>query len=53
MRLTPRRWPMWARLPLEVRKPDELSSLDGLILPGGESTTMLKFLERLGFFDDA
>jgi 5'-phosphate synthase pdxT subunit len=28
-----------------VRKPDELASLDGLVLPGGESTTMLKFLE--------
>ena len=26
-------------------------SLDGLILPGGESTTMLKFLEKLRFFD--
>lgn len=32
--------------PVEVRNPDELESLDGLILPGGESTTMLKFLER-------
>lgn len=37
--------------PVEVRKPDELASLDGLILPGGESTTMLKFLERHRFFD--
>jgi 5'-phosphate synthase pdxT subunit len=37
--------------PCEVRKPDELSSLDGLILPGGESTTMLKFLEKHGFFE--
>lgn len=32
-----------------VRKPDELASLDGLVLPGGESTTMLKFLEKDGF----
>jgi pyridoxal 5'-phosphate synthase pdxT subunit len=39
-------------LPIEVRKPDELANLDGLILPGGESTTMLKFLERRRFFDD-
>jgi len=39
-------------LPVEVRKPDELADLDGLILPGGESTTMLKFLERRRFFDD-
>lgn len=32
-----------------VRKPEELAGLDGLILPGGESTTFLKFLERDGF----
>lgn len=32
--------------PVEIRNPNELDSLDGLILPGGESTTMLKFLER-------
>lgn len=37
--------------PVEVRKPDELVGLDGLILPGGESTTMLRFLEKLRFFD--
>jgi 5'-phosphate synthase pdxT subunit len=37
--------------PVEVRSPDELTGLDGLILPGGESTTMLKFLERRGLFD--
>ncbi|MGA3333719.1 MAG: pyridoxal 5'-phosphate synthase glutaminase subunit PdxT [Terracidiphilus sp.] len=34
-----------------VRKPLELSGLDGLVLPGGESTTMLKFLEKSNFFD--
>ncbi len=34
-----------------VRKPEQLAGLDGLIMPGGESTTMLKFLERDGFFD--
>ena len=34
-----------------VRKPEELKGLDGLVLPGGESTTMLKFLEKKGFFD--
>ena len=34
-----------------VRKPEELAGLDGLVLPGGESTTMLKFLEKKGFFD--
>ncbi len=32
--------------PVEVRNSDELDAVDGLILPGGESTTMLKFLER-------
>jgi 5'-phosphate synthase pdxT subunit len=37
--------------PFEVRKPDDLAELDGLILPGGESTTMLKFLEKRGFFE--
>jgi 5'-phosphate synthase pdxT subunit len=36
---------------VEVRKPAELDGLDGLVLPGGESTTMLRFLERLDFFD--
>jgi 5'-phosphate synthase pdxT subunit len=37
--------------PIEVRKPDQLASLDGLILPGGESTTVLRFLEKLNFFE--
>ena len=39
-------------IPVEVRKREELSDLDGLILPGGESTTILKFLERGHLFDD-
>ncbi|MDW5266506.1 MULTISPECIES: pyridoxal 5'-phosphate synthase glutaminase subunit PdxT [Acidobacteriaceae] len=34
-----------------IRNPDELKDLDGLIIPGGESTTFLKFLERDGFLD--
>jgi pyridoxal 5'-phosphate synthase pdxT subunit len=34
-----------------VRTPAELAGLDGLIIPGGESTTFLKFLERGGFLD--
>ena len=38
-------------VPVEVRKQEELNGLDGLILPGGESTTMLKFLERRHLFD--
>ena len=34
-----------------VRQPHQLSDLDGLVIPGGESTTFLKHLERDGFFD--
>ena len=34
-----------------IRTPAELANLDGLIIPGGESTTFLKFLERGGFLD--
>ena len=42
--------------PKLIRRPDQLdgpegeSKLDGLIIPGGESTTFLKHLERDGFF---
>jgi pyridoxal 5'-phosphate synthase pdxT subunit len=36
---------------VEVRKPAELADLDGIILPGGESTTFLKFLERDGLLE--
>jgi 5'-phosphate synthase pdxT subunit len=35
--------------PVLIRKPEQLSAIDGLIIPGGESTTFLKFLERDGF----
>lgn len=35
--------------PVMVRTPEALAGLDGLIIPGGESTTMLRFLERDGF----
>src|SRR5262249_45933423 len=35
--------------PVEVRSINELDALDGLILPGGESTTMLKFIEDESF----
>lgn len=37
--------------PRLVRRPAELDGLDGLIIPGGESSTFLKHLERDGFFD--
>jgi 5'-phosphate synthase pdxT subunit len=36
--------------PRLVRTPQDLDSIAGLIMPGGESTTMLKFLERNNFF---
>ncbi|MBB5315867.1 pyridoxal 5'-phosphate synthase glutaminase subunit PdxT [Tunturibacter empetritectus] len=39
------------RTPDQLFTPDGHSSIDGLIIPGGESTTMLKFLERNGFLD--
>jgi 5'-phosphate synthase pdxT subunit len=38
-------------IPKLIRRPDQLTGLDGLIIPGGESTTFLKHLERDGFFD--
>jgi len=42
-------------IPSLVKNPEDLrldgEALDGLILPGGESTTMLKFLERRGLFE--
>ena len=34
-----------------VRKPEQLDAIDGLVIPGGESTTFLKFLEQGGFLD--
>ena len=35
--------------PVLVRRPEQLADIDGLVIPGGESTTFLKFLERDGF----
>ncbi len=35
--------------PVLVRKREHLADVDGLVIPGGESTTFLKFLERDGF----
>jgi pyridoxal 5'-phosphate synthase pdxT subunit len=37
--------------PVEVRTPDELSGVDALVLPGGESTTMSMMLERNELFE--
>jgi len=38
-------------IPKLVRLAADLEGIDGLIMPGGESTTMLKFLEQRGFFE--
>ncbi len=35
-----------------VRRREDLQGLDGLIIPGGESTTMLKFLEDEAFWKE-
>ena len=35
---------------VEVRKPAELDGLDGLVIPGGESTTLLKLMDHWGFW---
>jgi pyridoxal 5'-phosphate synthase pdxT subunit len=37
--------------PVFVRESEQLAALDGLIIPGGESTTMLKLLRYDGLFD--
>jgi 5'-phosphate synthase pdxT subunit len=33
----------------EIRKPEQLQDIDGLIMPGGESTTLLKLMDLWGF----
>jgi 5'-phosphate synthase pdxT subunit len=38
-------------VPSLVKTPEALESIDALILPGGESTTMLRFLDRGNFFE--
>jgi 5'-phosphate synthase pdxT subunit len=34
---------------VEVRRPEELADVDGLIIPGGESTTLLKLMGEWAF----
>jgi len=34
--------------PLEVRKPEQLEGLDGLVVPGGESTTFMRLMRLYG-----
>ena len=36
---------------VEVRSPEQLSSVDALLMPGGESSTMSQLLESSGLFD--
>lgn len=36
---------------IELRQKKDLASLDGLVLPGGESTVQGKLIRELGFFD--
>lgn len=34
-----------------VRKPEQLEELDGLVIPGGESTAIAKLMDAYGFYD--
>jgi pyridoxal 5'-phosphate synthase pdxT subunit len=34
--------------PVEVRKPEQLQGLDGLVIPGGESTTFIRLMRLYG-----
>lgn len=36
---------------VEVRRPKDLAGLDGIVLPGGESTTLSMLLESSGLFE--
>jgi 5'-phosphate synthase pdxT subunit len=37
--------------PVLVRRPEELEDVDGLVFPGGESTTMVKLADRFGLLE--
>jgi 5'-phosphate synthase pdxT subunit len=37
--------------PVEVRKPEELGGLDGLVIPGGESTAIMRLVRLYGLED--
>src|ERR1044071_10039363 len=34
-----------------VRKPEQLDAIDGIVIPGGESSTFLNFLAERGFLE--
>jgi 5'-phosphate synthase pdxT subunit len=36
---------------IEVRKPEQLAQLDGLVIPGGESTTFMRLMRLYGLED--
>jgi 5'-phosphate synthase pdxT subunit len=36
---------------VQVRRPEELADVDGLVIPGGESTTMVKLAARFGLLE--
>jgi 5'-phosphate synthase pdxT subunit len=36
---------------IEIRYPKELEKVDGLVIPGGESTTMTDLMGRAGFYE--
>jgi 5'-phosphate synthase pdxT subunit len=36
---------------VSVRRPEELTAVDGLVIPGGESTTMVKLAARFGLLE--
>lgn len=37
--------------PVKVREARELDAIDGLIIPGGESTTIIRLLKNFGIYD--
>lgn len=37
--------------PIEIRRPEDLAAVDGVVLPGGESTTMSMLLDSAELFD--
>ncbi len=37
---------------IEIRLPEDLSDVDGLIIPGGESTTLALLMEKYNLFDE-
>jgi 5'-phosphate synthase pdxT subunit len=37
--------------PIEVRKPEQLEELDGLVIPGGESTAIMRLVRLYGLED--